>query len=569
MSRILVIGGYGGFGARLCRRLSAAGHHLLVAGRDAGKAARLCATLPDAEPLAMDRTGDVAEALARHRPDLVVDAAGPFQTSSYRVPRACIEAAIPYLDLADARYFVTGISGLDASGRAAGVAIISGASSVPALSGAVARRLARGLDQVDVVDIAISASNRSSAGESVARGILTYVGRPVRLWRGRRWAQAYGWQEMIRKDFALGAGGGLHNRQVAIADVPDHALLPGLLPGRPSVTFRAGTELRFQMRALWLASWLVRWRWLRSLGGIGRWLLALYRLTLGIGGARSAMSVTLMGRASGRALERRWTLVAEEGDGLEIPTLAAALLADDLLAGRIAPGARDGADLLSLDRFEPLLAQLAVRHEISERAMPPPLYAGAMGSAFDRLPPMVRAIHDIRGDAGAMGEGTVVRGPTLAARLIAAAMRFPPSGTVSLHVAFAERNGVERWTRDFGGHRFSSELSAAGGLVTERFGPMRFVFAMPSGLHGLDMQLRRWSCFRIRLPLLLAPRIAAREWEEEGRFRFDVRVSMPLVGTIVHYSGWLKPIAGDRAKPPKERAAPCDAAPATLSAFAV
>ena len=45
MSRILVIGGYGGFGARLTRRLIAAGHDVLVAGRSADKAAAFCKRL--------------------------------------------------------------------------------------------------------------------------------------------------------------------------------------------------------------------------------------------------------------------------------------------------------------------------------------------------------------------------------------------------------------------------------------------------------------------------------------------------------------------------------------------
>lgn len=539
MSRILVIGGYGGFGARLSRRLAAAGHHLLVAGRDPAKAAGLCAELRTGEPVAFDRDGDVAAALAAHRPELVIDAAGPFQGSGYKVPQACIALGLPYLDLADARGFVTGIGALDAAARTAGVAIVSGASSVPALSGAVARRLAAGLDRVDAVDIAISASNRSSAGRSVAKAILSYVGRPVRLWRGRRWVEAHGWQDMIREDFRLADGNGLRRRLVALADVPDLELVPAALPGRPRVTFRAGTELGFQMRALWLLSWPVRWRWLGSLGKWARWLLPLYQATLGLGGARSAMKVRLAGRAGRRAVERGWTLVAENGEGLEVPTLAAALLAEDILAGTMPAGARAADDLLTIERFLPVLAGLDLRHETSERELPPPVYAQVMGPAFEALPPTVRAIHDFHGDAGAEGEGTVVRGRGRLARLVGAVMRFPPAGAVPLHVAFAECDGVERWTRDFGGHRFSSELGRWGELVAERFGPLRFGFDLPADAGGLAMVLRRWTFLGLPMPLFLAPRIAAREWEEAGRFRFDVRVAMPLVGEVIQYTGWL------------------------------
>jgi hypothetical protein len=533
VKRILVIGGYGGFGARLCRRLRA--HHLLVGGRSAARARAFCATLPSGEPVEVDREGDVAAVLARLRPDLVIDAAGPFQGSGYAVPRACIAAGISYVDLADARDFVTGAAAWDGEARAAGVTLVAGASSVPALSGAVARRLAAGLGSVSSVDIAISASNRSSGGEAVMAAILSYVGRPLRVWRGRRWIEAVGWQEMRREDFTLSDGSGVRGRLVALADVPDFELLPELLPGRPSVAFRAGTELRFQMRALWLASWPVRWGWLRSLSPLRRVLVPLYRLTRSLGGSSSAMRVAL--RGSG--IERRWTLVAEGGEGLEVPPMAAAILAERILAGALPAGALNAAALLELEDFEPAFAPLAIRHEIVERPLPEPLYARVLGPRFARLPEAVRAIHDVFADSGAVGEGTVVRGTSPLARLVAAAMRFPPSGTVPLHVHFAERGGREIWTRDFGGQRFSSELSASRGCIVERFGPMRFAFDIPADERGLEMHLTRWSAFGLPMPRFLAPRISAREWEEEGRFRFEVAVAMPVAGEVVRYEGWL------------------------------
>ena len=44
------------------------------------------------------------------------------------------------------------------------------------------------------------------------------------------------------------------------------------------------------------------------------------------------------------------------------------------------------------------------------------------------------------------------------------------------------------------------------------------------------------------MPRWLGPRIAAREWVEEDRFRFDVGVRMPLIGAVVRYTGWLERI---------------------------
>ena len=119
-------------------------------------------------------------------------------------------------------------------------------------------------------------------------------------------------------------------------------------------------------------------------------------------------------------------------------------------------------------------------------------------------------------------------------------MRFPPVGAHDLHVTFAEEDGAERWTRDFAGHRFTSVLASRGERIVERFRLLRFHFDLPSDETGLAMLLRRWSFCGVPLPMLLAPRITAREWEEEGAFRFDVAVGLPGIGEIVGYGGRLR-----------------------------
>lgn len=499
--------------------------------------------MPNSEPIEADRNGEIAAPLAQHRPDLLIDAAGPFQNSSYGVPLACARAAVPYLDLADARDFVCGIAALDEAARSSGVPIIAGASSVPALSGVVARRLAETMDAVRGVEIAISASNRATAGTSVASAILSYVGRPIRIWRGRRWTLAWGWGEVRRETFAVDGVRAVENRWVALADVPDLPLLPERLPGRPAVTFRAGTESALQTLGLWLLSWPIRWLRTDALARAAPMLRLLQRATTLFGASeRSAMSVTLKGLAGDKALLRRWTLIADHGDGPEIPTLAAVLLAEKILAGAVPAGARDAGTLLTLDEFEPLFASLAIRHECSETPLPPPLYARIMGERFDRLPRAVRAVHNVCGDAGASGEAEVLRGRNPLTRVVAWVVGFPPAGRCPVHVGFSERGGVERWTRSFGAHSFSSRLREEHGLLVEKFGPLAFRFALPSDENGLAMRMAGWNVAGLPLPLRLAPRSLAREWEEDGRFRFDVPIALPLLGLLVHYRGWLEPV---------------------------
>lgn len=541
MNRILVLGGYGGFGARIARRLVAAGHVVLVAGRSARKAKDFCAADPRLVALQLDRA-DIAQALAAERPALVVDASGPFQAMDYRVPRACIEAGIHYCDIADGRDFVCGIAALDAAAKAAGVAVISGCSSVPALSGAAARELAHGMDRVRAVEIAISASNKATAGPAVAAAILGQVGRPFKIHQGGRWIDMTGWQGMTRLTFTVPGTVPVSRRLVAMLDVPDLQLLPARLCGRPAVTFRAGTELAMQNRALWFTSRLVRWGGFGGLPRLARWLLPLQALTGALGSDRSAMMVRLFGDRRAARMERRWTLIAEKGDGPEIPALSVPLLAARMLAGEEAPGARDAGEALDLMDYEPAFGGLAIRHACAEIPAPPPLYRRVMGVRYDGLPDSVRLLHDVFREGAASGEASVSAPDNWLGGIVARLMGFPPPGHHPVHVRFSERDGVETWTRTFGGHSFSSRLSQSGAQLVERFGPMRFRFDLPSDSTGLRMEMRGWSVLGLPMPLMLAPRSAAREYDHAGRFHFDVPVRLPLVGRIVHYSGWLCPI---------------------------
>jgi NAD(P)-dependent dehydrogenase (short-subunit alcohol dehydrogenase family) len=540
VKEVLIFGGYGGFGGRVARSLAEAGLGVIVAGRSPAKAQAFCAAHPELalRPLALARESG----LGAERPWLGVDAAGPFQEIDYRLPEACIAAGAHYLDLADGRDFVCGIGTLDAAARTAGVTIISGASSLPALSTAVCDRLASGLDRVGAIDAALSASNRITGGVSVTRAILSYVGKPVRLWRGQAWRQGHGWQEMGRIDFRV-AGAPALRRRVAICDVPDLTLLPGRYKGRPAVRFRAGTELDVENVGLWLLSWPVRWRWLASLRRLTAPALWAQRALGWIGGERSAMRVVVKGWRGETAIRRIWTIMAERGDGPWIPTLAVPLLAAKL--DSLAPGAHSAAGSLGLEEFERAFAPLAIATAIEEEEIPP-LYARVMGKDFPFLPPTVRALHLVNGDLAASGMAEVVRGRRLIARLLCWIMRFPAAAAeVPVSIWMREEGGVETWRRDFGGTAFSSRLAQKGGRLTERFGPIRFGFALHREPDGLTMHFARWWLGPLPMPRFLMPRGTAREYEAEGRFHFDVPIALPLVGPVIHYRGWLTPqVAG-------------------------
>jgi NAD(P)-dependent dehydrogenase (short-subunit alcohol dehydrogenase family) len=541
--RVIVLGGYGGFGGRVALLLARAGFAVTVAGRDGAKAEAFCRLHPKADfaPLALDRNGGLADTLADAPAWLVVDAAGPFQGNDTRVAEACIAAGAHYFDLADARAFVTGIGRLDEAARAADVTVISGVSSLPALSSAVANHLAAGLDRVTRIDTALSASNRASGGTSTTRAILSYVGRPIRLWRGQAWREAFGWQERAKVTFAIPGHRPLR-RRVALCDVPDLDLLPDLYPGRPAVRFRAGTEIEIQNIALWLLSWPVRWKWVRGLAALVRPGVWAQKALGRIGGDRSAMAMDVKGWRGGDPIHRRWTVIAEKGDGPWIPAMAAALLAERLQGGEVAPGARTAAGSLALADFECAFADFAIASATEEERVSP-LYARIMGDGFARLPETVRALHLVNGELAAAGAAEVIRGRSLPARLIGWIAGFPPAGRTDLRVRMDEVAGVETWHRDFGGHAFFSRLSQHEALVVERFGPIRFAMALPNRADGLSMHIVKWWLGPVRMPLILAPRCVAVEREADGLFHFDVAIRLPIVGPLVHYRGWLTPPA--------------------------
>jgi hypothetical protein len=540
MKTVLIIGGYGGFGARLSKRLAKAGWRVLVGGRRLEAATAFCAEVAGCEPVAMDRRQAVGPVLGAHKPDLMIDAAGPFQGNDYAIPCACIAAGVHYFDLADARDFVCGIGALDDAARAAGVSVISGASSVPALSGAIIKELCADFTGITSIDMAISASNRATAGPAVSASIMSYVGKPLLLWRSGMWTAATGWH-MLRSDVFEVAGRQPLRRLTALSDIPDHTIVPGNIAGRPATTFRAGPEFAFQVLGIWLLSWLVKWGWLGSLSPLAKWLRFLQVPTNGLGSDRSGMFVEVKGFVGTQAIIKRWTLLAEDGDGPEIPTFAAVILADMIATKALAPGAGNASTHLTLQQFQPQFDELAIYHAQTKLDYVP-LYKAILGKRFDILPKSIATLHTLVGNRGAQGEATVTRGPTWIARLLCTVMGFPPSGTTALHVGFDEHKGVEKWTRSFAGVAFSSHLFQKTDYLVERFGPLAFTFDLGGDEAGVTMMLRGWSAFGVPMPHWLGPSAQAREWDEAGTYWFQVAIHLPIVGLIVGYKGHLSPI---------------------------
>ena len=350
--RIVVLGGYGNFGARICRALAERGTAEVIAVGRAPEVTRQSAGLPANIGRAhIDLTArNFPAALLNLAPSLVVHCAGPFQGQGYHVAQAAINAGAHYIDLADGRDFVANFAErMHAPARAAGVLAISGASTLPALSSAVIDTLARRLARLNEIRTVIAPGQRGQRGAATLAGVLSYAGKPFKWLSGGEWVDAYGWQEMRRVDI-----NGLNARWAAACDVPDLALLPARFPGVETVEFRAALELAVQHFGLWFAAALRR----HVINvPLERWVLALSRLATKLnwlGSERGGMLVSMLGtRDDGSRAKIEWQLTADANHGPEIPCMAAILLAQKLTRGDISTrGAFSCMGFLTLADFE-------------------------------------------------------------------------------------------------------------------------------------------------------------------------------------------------------------------------
>lgn len=346
MNSVLILGGYGNFGKRIATALVGKGLPVIVAGRDKEKAEMLAHKLGGkAEAVCFDVRTGLAEALQRIQTAVVVNTCGPFQGADYSVAEACIAQGVHYIDLADGREFVTGIAALDAKAKAAGVAAISGASTVPGLSSAVLEQYKDEFSSIDELVFGISPGQQAERGLATTKGILTYVGKPLAPFAGH--ACAYGWQDIYLQDYP-----GLGKRWMANCEIPDLDLLPERY-GIKSIRFSAGLELGVEHLGLWALGWLARLGVPLNLPRFAAPLLKMSNWFNACGSADGGMHMILRGRGrDGQPYERRWFIIAKDGSGPHIPTIPAIILAERLAKGEALPaGAYPCVGLVSLEAY--------------------------------------------------------------------------------------------------------------------------------------------------------------------------------------------------------------------------
>lgn len=550
--RIVILGGYGVFGGRLAELLMDMPElEIVIAGRSLAKAEAFCAGLRGAAqvaPRALDRA-DISRDLIGLSVDVLVDASGPFQgygEDPYAVVRACIEAGVAYLDLADAADFVFGVDQFDAQARAAGVPVLAGVSSFPVLTAAVVRRLGRDMEVTHVTG-GIAPSPYAGVGMNVMRAVLSYAGSPVTVWRGGRADVLPGLASVRRYTVSVPGHVPLDNILFSLVDVPDLRVLPPEHPGMQEVWMGAGPVPEVLHRVLIGLAWVRAKLRLPTLRGLAP---LCYRVlnALKFGEHRGGMFVEVRGQRDGAEVVRSWHMLAEGDDGPYIPSMAVEALVRKMVAGEaLEPGARSAVAALELADYEALFEGRAIYS--GERGAERGVYREILGAAYEGLPLSVQRLHDLDGHAVWAGRAEVRRGRGVLASLVARVFGFPPEAAdVPVRVEFTVRDGVERWQRDFDGVRFFSDQSVGtgrnAGLLSERFGPVVVAMALELRAGAMYLVPRRWSVLGVPMPRWMLPAGTSHERDAGGAFCFDVEMRLPIIGRIVAYRGTLAPVGG-------------------------
>lgn len=321
MTPVLVLGGYGTFGAHVCRELARLGVAVTVGGRDGAKAEALARTLgPDCRGLAVDATQPTACRAALQGHGVVVQGVGPFNRLDGAVLDACLDAGCHYADITDDRGYAALVRSHGERFHARGLAAVFGCSSLPGISGALALKAREGtVEPVERARVTLFIGNHNPKGEAAVRSLLAGLGRPIPAPQGM--LRGFRDREVVPLPEPFG------RRGVFNFDAPEYDLFPSLL-GVRSVSVKVGFELRLATYSFAL---------LARLGtGYGAWTAHLLQLPgrlLSRFGCSGGAVLTELFLAGGEV--RRAALLART-DGQRMAAMPCALVAHALSENRIA-----------------------------------------------------------------------------------------------------------------------------------------------------------------------------------------------------------------------------------------
>lgn len=176
-------------------------------------------------------------------------------------------------------------------------------------------------------------------------------------------------------------------------------------------------------------------------------------------------------------------------------------------------------------------------------APPEPLYVRVLGDEFSRLAAVVQRFHRLQGRHELRGWVRVHRPASRPARCLARLLGTPRHAQGGpFDFTLDATPPRETWTRYLPNGVMRSTLEQSGVLLAERLGPARLTYRLRAKEGRLSMHLHELRFFGIPCPGWLRPDVLAQESGSAAhpqRFCFFIRASVPLLGQVAAYDGYL------------------------------
>jgi len=167
--------------------------------------------------------------------------------------------------------------------------------------------------------------------------------------------------------------------------------------------------------------------------------------------------------------------------------------------------------------------------------------------SFDQLHPLFRKLHT---DGGKLaGDVEIDYGYGVAGvigRRLARKMNVPGPGTHHLSVSISHDNKGLHWNRCFNHQQLVYSLFKPTGRIDnghwiEKTGPLSMKLTVDILDGGWYWRCLAVNFYGVPIPLWLIPKAVAYKRIENGKYRFHVEFSLPLLGALVCYRGLLVP----------------------------
>lgn len=183
----------------------------------------------DLRPVVAGRTGELRVDVEDPRSlrsvlragDVVVDAAGPYQSRTTALIEAAIEIGASVIDLNEGIEYAKAVARLDAPARERGIAILSSCSAVSSVAAILVG--ISGFERPTRVSALVAPASRETAHPGTVRALLRSIGRPVEVLRNGRPYTATGWREARQFE--------LPRRRGHLVGSALPITLPGIWPG--------------------------------------------------------------------------------------------------------------------------------------------------------------------------------------------------------------------------------------------------------------------------------------------------------------------------------------------------